>query len=133
MKKLIVALAAIIIALSISAWAGDKEYQECLRMQEQGYAIGCNPPMVNIERVGNKFTPTEDITKKPVTYKIQLTIKYNAVSETKAAEIARKALVRHGEGACQFEVKIKKNGDNQGLTITGTSPTWLNGTLITSR
>ena len=41
MKKLIVALLAMAL---IPAWAfgGDKEYQECLRLQAQGYTIGCH-------------------------------------------------------------------------------------------
>jgi len=102
MKKPIVALAlaAIVIALSVPAWAG------------------------TITEGVTTATNTEDITKKPITYEVRLTIKYNAVNEAEAAEINRKALARHGE-ACRLEVKIKKNrGNLDGLTVTGTSPTW---------
>lgn len=62
--------------------------------------------------------------EKPVTYEeksmyeVRITVTYNAVSEVKAAEIARKALARHGEGSCQLEVKVKKNGIDNGLSQT---------------
>lgn len=59
--------------------------------------------------------------EKTATYEIKITIKYNAVTEREAAEINRKALAEHGEGACQVEVKIKKKrDDSNNLDITGT-------------
>jgi len=135
MKRLIVALAAIVIALSVPVWAGEKEYQECLRIQERGYAIGCLTPEELARLDVSTDVSKEQIEEKPTTYEVRLTVKYNAVNEAEAAEIARKALARHGEGACQLEVHIEKNGNdntngwvfsnpgNDLYTITGDSTT----------
>jgi len=72
----------------------------------------------------SSITGTDD--PKPVTYEVRLTIKYNAVTEQEAADIAKAALAAHGQGACQVDVNIKKNGGNYiTATLDGT------GTIVT--
>jgi hypothetical protein len=56
--------------------------------------------------------------KPAATYEVKITITYNAVLGQEAAEIAKQALVDHGERACQVGVKIKKGGDTQLIDIT---------------
>uniref|UniRef100_A0A6H1ZEK4 Uncharacterized protein n=1 Tax=viral metagenome TaxID=1070528 RepID=A0A6H1ZEK4_9ZZZZ len=69
---------------------------------------------------------TDSDDPKPVTYEVRLTIKYNAVTEQEAADIAKAALAAHGQGACQVDVNIKKNGGNYiTATLDGT------GTIVT--
>ena len=55
---------------------------------------------------------------KPVTYEVTIEVTYNAVSQLEAAEIARKALARHGDKACKVDVGVRKNG-NRDAVITG--------------
>lgn len=45
---------------------------------------------------------------KEATYKVQITVTYNAVPAVEATEIARRVLAEHGEAACKVNVTIKK-------------------------
>ena len=49
-----------------------------------------------------------------VKYEVTLTVKYNAVSAERAAEISKEIMIKH-QDACKFEVKSVKNG---GDTLT---------------
>jgi len=67
--------------------------------------------------------PADDSTK----YEVTFTVRYNAVSAAKAAEITGAVLRRHGS-ACKVEVETKKAWDSIGVTwgnatATITSPT----------
>ena len=105
--------------------AGEKEYQDCLRMQQQGYAIHCIPPS------GETFTSPEKVVEKPQ-YQVKITVTYNAVDARKAVSLAENIMKLHGE-ACKVHIDIKKVGDNGlnvDLTSDATDLVLYNGTTI---
>ncbi len=110
MKRLILVLAIMLFCVSgpAWAWAGEKEYQkeyqDCLRLQEQGYAVLCMPPQ---EWQAWEGSPEE---KKSIkTYEVTVTITYNQLSEIEAGSLTREILARHGEKSCDVEINIKAN------------------------
>jgi len=62
----------------------------------------------------------EEITVKPTTYEVQITVVYNAVTELEVGAIAGMALMQHGHKSCEIKVNIKKNRMSD-LVFSGTT------------
>ena len=125
MNKLISLVVLLSVGVCGVVLAGEKEYQDCLRMQQQGYAIHCIPPS------GETFTSPEKVVEKPQ-YQVKITVTYNAVDARKAVSLAENIMKLHGE-ACKVHIDIKKVGDNGlnvGLTSDATDLVLYNGTTI---
>jgi len=139
--SLVVLLSVGVLGVYGVVLAGEKEYQDCLRMQQQGYAIHCIPPSsetFTIDQIQRDNAAGIDgrIKEKKVVelpqYQVKITIIYNAVDARKAVSLAENIMKLHGE-ACKVHIDIKKVGDNGlnvGLTSDATDLVLYNGTTI---